>query len=212
MARDEDTSFGRLLKRYRRLARLTQETLAERVGYSPHYISMLERGVRSPAPATVDAFAQALGLTPADRTILDAAARGEGMEALVESHLPVAHGRLIGREQDAARIISLLRQPDVRLMTLIGPGGVGKTRLAEQIAAALSDDFSDGMLFVDLSPVNDPERVPSAIAQALELREASGELIQDRLLGYLRKKEMLLLLDTLAVSYTHLTLPTIYSV
>jgi predicted ATPase/DNA-binding XRE family transcriptional regulator len=195
MARDEKTSFGHLLKRYRRSARLTQETLAERVGYSPNYISMLERGVRSPAPATVDAFVQALGLTPADRTILDAAAGG--MQAPVESHLPMAHGRLIGREQDAAVIISLLRQPDVRLLTLIGPGGVGKTRLAEQIAAALSHDFSDGILFVDLSPVNDPARVPSAIAQALELREASGELIQDRLLGYLRKKEMLLLLDTL---------------
>jgi predicted ATPase/DNA-binding XRE family transcriptional regulator len=196
MARAEETSFGRLLKMYRRSARLTQETLAERVGYSPNYISMLERGVRSPAPATVDAFAQALGLTQADRTILDAAARGGGMQAPVESRLPVAQGRLIGREQDAAMITSLLRQPDVRLLTLIGPGGVGKTRLAEQIAVTLSDDFSDGMLFVDLSPVNDAGRVPSTIAQALELREASGELIQDRLLGYLRKKDMLLLLDT----------------
>ena len=143
MARDEEPTFGRLLKRYRQSARLTQETLAERVGYSPNYISMLERGVRSPAPATVDAFAQALGLTPTDRTIFDAAARGEGTEAPVESHLPMAHGRLIGREQDAAMITSLLRQLDVRLMTLIGAGGVGKTRLAEQIAAALSHDFSD---------------------------------------------------------------------
>src|SRR6185503_9732087 len=110
MARDEETSFGSLLKRYRRSARLTQETLAERVGYSPNYISMLERGVRSPAPATVDAFAQALGLTPADRTILDAAARGGDRRAPIEPHLPVAHGRLIGREQDAAMITSLLRQ------------------------------------------------------------------------------------------------------
>jgi predicted ATPase/DNA-binding XRE family transcriptional regulator len=195
MARDEEISFGRLLKRYRRSARLTQETLAERVGYSPNYISMLERGVRLPAPATVDAFALALGLTPADRTILDTAARG--MQTAGEAHLPVVHGRLIGREQDTTLSISLLRQPDVRLLTLIGPGGVGKTRLAEQIAAALRDDFSDGMLFADLSPLNDPERVPSVIAQALELGEASGELIQDRLLAYLRKKEMLLLLDTL---------------
>lgn len=197
MARDEETSFGRLLKRYRRSARLTQETLAVRVGYSPNYISMLERGVRLPAPATVDALAKALDLTSADRTTLDAAARGQSKETSVVPHLSVAQGRLIGREQDAALIMSLLQQSDVRLMTLIGPGGVGKTRLAEQIAAVLSDDFSDGMLFVDLSPVNDPERVPSAIAQALELREASGELIQYRLLGYLRKKEMLLLLDTL---------------
>jgi predicted ATPase/transcriptional regulator with XRE-family HTH domain len=195
MARDQEPTFGRLLKRYRRSARLTQETLAERVGYSPNYISMLERGVRSPAPATVDAFAQALGLDLADRTLLDTAARG--MQAPSESHLPIAHGRLIGREQDAAMIISLLRQPDVRLLTLIGPGGVGKTRLAEQIADTLSDEFADGMLFVDLSAVDNAERVPSAIAQALELREANGELIQDRLLGYLRKKEMLLLLDTL---------------
>ncbi len=195
MARDEEPTFGRLLKRYRRSARLTQETLAERVGYSPNYISMLERGVRSPAPATVDAFAHALGLDLADRTLLDTAARG--MQIPVESHPPIAHGRLIGREQDAVTILSLLRQPDVHLLTLIGSGGVGKTRLAEQIAATLSDEFSDGMLFVDLAAVNDPERVPSAIAQALELREASGEFIQDRLTGYLRKKEMLLLLDTL---------------
>jgi predicted ATPase/transcriptional regulator with XRE-family HTH domain len=196
MARDEET-FGHLLKHYRRSARLTQETLAERVGYSPNYISMLERGVRWPAPATVDAFAQTLGLTSADRTILDAAARGGSMQIPIESHLPVVPGRLIGREQDLAMVISLLRQPDVRLVTLIGPGGVGKTRLGEKIAATLSHDFSNGVLFVDLAPVNDSERVPYVIAQALELREAGGELIRDRLLGYLRKKEILLLLDTM---------------
>jgi predicted ATPase/DNA-binding XRE family transcriptional regulator len=196
MARDEDTSFGRLLKRYRRSARLTQETLAERVGYSPNYISMLERGVRIPAPATVDAFARALGLTSADWTTLNAAAQRLDINFPVAPHLPVTYGRLIGREQDASIMMSLLRQQDLRLMTLIGPGGVGKTRLAEQIAAALSHDFSDGVLFVDLASVNDPARVPSAIAQALELREAAGELIRDRLLGYLHKKEMLLLLDT----------------
>lgn len=196
MARDEET-FGHLLKRYRRSARLTQETLAERVGYSPNYISMLERGVRLPAPATVDALAKALDLTSADRTTLDAAARDQSKETSVAPRLSVAHSRLIGREQDAAMVVSLLRQPDVRLVTLIGPGGVGKTRLAEKIAASLNHDFSNGVLFVDLAPVNDPERVPYVIAQALELREAGGELIHDRLLGYLHKKEMLLLLDTM---------------
>ena len=196
MAREKETTFGRLLKQYRRSARLTQENLAERVGYSPHYISMLERGVRMPAPATVDALANALGLTSVDRTVLDSAAGDQSKDISTAPHLSVSQGRLIGREQEAALIVSLLQQREVRLMTLTGPGGVGKTRLAEQAATALSDAFSDGVVFVDLASVNDPTGVPSAIAQALELREASGERIHQRLLVYLRKKEMFLLLDT----------------
>src|SRR5512132_2073632 len=95
MARDEEPTFGRLLKRYRRSARLTQETLAERVGYSPNYISMLERGVRMPAPATVEALAKALDLTSADRTVLDVAAGDQSKEVSVMSPLSVPHGRLI---------------------------------------------------------------------------------------------------------------------
>lgn len=196
MTREKATPFGRLLKRYRRSARLTQESLAERVGYSPHYISMLERGVRQPAPATVDALAKALDLTSTDRMVLDAAAGDQSKDLSAAPDLAVTHGRLIGREQDVALIMSLLRQPEVRLMTLTGPGGVGKTRLAEQVATALSDNFSDGVLFVDLASVNDPVGVPSAIAEALGLREESGERIHERLLRYLRKKEALLLLDT----------------
>src|SRR6185369_3806385 len=109
---------GRLLKHYRRSARLTQETLAERVGYSPNYISMLERGVRMPAPATVDALAKALDLNSADRTSLDVAVPGVNMEVPTAPRLSVPHGRLIGRERDETLLLSLLRQPDLHLLTL----------------------------------------------------------------------------------------------
>ncbi len=196
MSREEETAFGRLLKQYRRSAHLTQETLAERVGYSPDYISMLERGVRIPAPATVDALVRALDLNSEDGVNLVAAAKDQHKAVPIASQLSIQRGPLIGREQETALILSLLQQPHVRLLTLTGPGGVGKTRLAEQIAAALSSSFSDGVIPIDLAMVNDPTRVASAIAQTLELREASGERIQERLLGYLRRKEMLLLLDT----------------
>src|SRR5512139_3576780 len=115
MAREEELNFGHLLKRYRRSARLTQETLAERVGYSPNYISMLERGVRLPAPATVDALARALGLASPDRSTLDASAQRQ--ESSTGRPRPAgSSGLLIGREKDAAAVASLLRQPDVRLV------------------------------------------------------------------------------------------------
>jgi predicted ATPase/transcriptional regulator with XRE-family HTH domain len=197
MVQQEKTTFGRTLKRYRRSAHLTQEALAERVGYSANYISMLERGVRLPAPATVDALERALDLSSEERIALDAAARREDTGITAASRFPILHSHLIGRDSDVARVVSLLQQPDVHLLTLVGAGGVGKTRLAQQAAVTVMDDFIDGALFVDMAPVSEPGRVPFAIAQALELREAGSGPIDDRLLGYLRRKEILLLLDSL---------------
>src|SRR5207245_2830507 len=87
------------------------------------------------------------------------------------------------------------REAGGRLLTLTGPGGSGKTRLGLQIAADLLDDFAQGVCFVSLAPISDPELVASAIAQVLGVRESGGEPLSESLKAYLREKQMLLLLD-----------------
>jgi predicted ATPase/class 3 adenylate cyclase len=110
-------------------------------------------------------------------------------------NLPVQPTRLLGREQDLAITRDLLRRSEVRLLTLTGPGGIGKTRLGLQLAADLLDDFPDGVFFVGLSPINDAGLVPTLIAQALGLQESAGRPLLERLKDYLPDKQILLLLD-----------------
>jgi predicted ATPase/class 3 adenylate cyclase len=111
------------------------------------------------------------------------------------NNLPFERSPLIGRESEVASVVHILMRPNVGLLTLTGPGGTGKTRLALQAAAELVDDFEDGVFFVNLAPITDHNLVASTIAQTLGVKEAAGTPMIDTLQGYLRERQILLLLD-----------------
>src|SRR5919107_5138889 len=111
------------------------------------------------------------------------------------NNLPIQPTPLLGREREVAEIADLLRREDVRLLTLTGTGGTGKTRLALQSAAETIDEFEDGVFFVALSLVSDPHLVASALAGALSVSESAGRALKEDLRNFLSNKELLLVLD-----------------
>jgi len=198
--------FAQLLKERRLAARLTQEELAERAELSVPSISNLERGVsHTPRKETFRLLAEALGLTGAERKDFLSAARGGHDSPAVLA--PAASLRLpltplLGRERELAAVCALLHDNATRLLTLAGPGGVGKTHLALAVTQATAATFADGVCVVSLASLRDPDLVPAAIAEALGLRESVATPFIAALEADLRDKQLLLVLD----NFEHLAL------
>ncbi len=204
-------SFASLLRRYRHAAGLTQEDLAERAHLSVRGITDLERGARrAPHKETVQLLADALALAPPERQSFEAAARrqagaasepAQGADGLASvrviasgrSNLPLTRTSFVGREREQAIVQQLLAATG--LVTLIGAGGCGKTRLALQVSAALVPTYPDGVWLVELAALGDPALVPQAVASVLGVREKPSQPLVASLADFMRLKHLLLLLD-----------------
>jgi predicted ATPase/tetratricopeptide (TPR) repeat protein/DNA-binding XRE family transcriptional regulator len=206
MATDRSMDFGYLLRTARRSAGLTQEMLAESAGISTRAISDLERGInRAPRRDTLDMLAEALELTGEERSQWERArrlqARRTGDSTRIPAsgqagvHLPAPLTSFVGRENEIERVVDLLQQPDIRLLTVTGPGGVGKTRLSLAVARQLADAYPDGVWFVDLAPLNDPALVLPTLAATLGIKLSANQPALDAISESLESARALLIID-----------------
>ena len=209
----DPSTFGGRLKQLRQEHGFTQDTLAERVGCATQTIRKIEGGQRRPSYQIAVKLAQELGVPPEERASFIRLSRAEPVEAQPDARdqarsgpqpaglaalpgsLPIPLTRLIGRDHEVAHVQQLLLREDVRLLTLLGAGGAGKTRLGVEVAARLGDRFDDGVVYVNLVPVHDPSLVVRTIADAAGIGEEGGQPRLERLKGALRAKRMLLVLD-----------------
>src|SRR6266498_3254701 len=221
---DSFHSFGELLRYLRERAELSQRELALQVGYHYSYMSRIEKNERMPDSATLMArFIPALRLEDEPRwtermlrlaaseektlaprkSVLSSASHPAKTDSALPkfetssalSTLPLSLTPLLGREKEVEIITKLLTSFDVRFVTLVGPPGVGKTRLAIHVANEVAGMFAHGAVFVDLAPLNDPQEMLAALANVLGIQESSGESLMGRIISNLRQKNILLVID-----------------
>jgi len=214
-------NFGELLRYLRERAELSQRELALQVGYHYSYMSRIEKNERLPDSATLMArFVPALGLddqpqwterllrlaASEEKTIAPRRGQNPASPAPVvatalpvfespQNLLPVSLTPLLGRENEVEAIIKLLSRLDVRLVTLVGAPGVGKTRLAIHTANDLAGLFAHGAVFVNLAPVAEPRDVLPALALALGVNGSSDSALMSQIISNIKQKNLLLVID-----------------
>ncbi len=210
----EQHSFGYWLRLKRKALDLTREALADRVGCSVSTIRKLEDEERSPSAQIAELLAEIFKIPTTERTAFLRFARGDwrsvpssrdeeapwraSTQALPQqprSNLPATFTSLIGRDKDIAAVQDYMTNPDIRLVTLIGAPGIGKTRLSIASASKSLAEFSDGVFFVALAPLDQPSLIPSATLQALGYIEKNNLSPEERLIEGIANKRMLLVLD-----------------
>lgn len=199
-----ETSFGHWLTLRRKTLRLQRAELAARIGCAAVTLRKIEVDERRPSRLLAERLAEQLAIPPHERDTFIRVARGELMvdrlsppnpDMMELSNLPSPTTTLVGRAQEVEDLRATLARADVRLLTLTGAPGVGKTRLAIEVASNLHDVLADGVFFVDLAPLSDPDLVLVAVAQALHVGLSGKQPLGERLRRYLRTRQVLLVLD-----------------
>ncbi|HMP39108.1 MAG TPA: helix-turn-helix domain-containing protein [Roseiflexaceae bacterium] len=210
-------SFGSWVSRRRQALRLTQHEVADRVGCSAVLIRKIEGDERRPSSHVAERLALALRISPEDVPDFIRAARAQQPVDRLPSpsrdtslpqtpdialtagspviQLPVVLSSFVGRSAEIDEIHALLLRPDVRLLTLTGAGGSGKTRLALETAHTCHDAFRDGICFIDLAPITAAIQMPSAMMQALGISEDPHTTQRHSLIAWLRPRQILLIID-----------------
>jgi predicted ATPase/transcriptional regulator with XRE-family HTH domain len=195
------------LKEERERRGLAHKDVAELIDLpDPHTVGRWERGESFPQPHYRQKLcqlfgknAEELGLVKSRSGVNMQQPAPEGIESKRASEyvwkVPLSFTSFIGREKDVAAVCTLLKRADVRLVTLLGPGGVGKTRLSLQVANEMRDHFVDGVCFVSLAAISDPMLVFPTVAQVLGIQEGGAQSIVEQMKSVLHDKYFLLVLD-----------------